>query len=104
MRKTLGLLLIGIAATGCHPNQPVPAPSPQPPAMSSSSSTSYKHPLKMMQKGGASITSTVASAAEQGPNGLRVELYQLFPLLVHTVLFGGGYGGSAERAARKYAG
>jgi len=34
----------------------------------------------------------------------RVELYQLFPLLVHTVLFGGGYGGSAERAARQYAG
>jgi fructosamine-3-kinase len=34
----------------------------------------------------------------------RVELYQLFPLLVHTVLFGGGYGGSAERAAQRYAG
>ena len=34
----------------------------------------------------------------------RVGLYQLFPLLVHTVLFGGGYGGSAERAARQYAG
>ncbi len=33
----------------------------------------------------------------------RVGLYQLFPLLVHTVLFGGGYGGSAERAARQYA-
>jgi fructosamine-3-kinase len=34
----------------------------------------------------------------------RVALYQLFPLLVHTVLFGGGYGSSAERAARQYAG
>jgi fructosamine-3-kinase len=34
----------------------------------------------------------------------RVALYQLFPLLVHTVLFGGGYGASAERAARGYAG
>jgi fructosamine-3-kinase len=34
----------------------------------------------------------------------RIALYQLFPLLVHTVLFGGGYGGSAERAARQYAG
>jgi fructosamine-3-kinase len=33
----------------------------------------------------------------------RVALYQLFPLLVHAVLFGGGYGGSAERAARQYA-
>jgi fructosamine-3-kinase len=33
----------------------------------------------------------------------RVELYQLFPLLVHAALFGGGYAGSVERAARKYA-
>ena len=32
----------------------------------------------------------------------RVPLYQLFPLLVHAVLFGGGYGASAERAARRY--
>ena len=32
----------------------------------------------------------------------RVELWQLFPLLVHAVLFGGGYGASAERAARRY--
>jgi fructosamine-3-kinase len=34
----------------------------------------------------------------------RVALYQLFPLLVHAALFGGGYAGSVERAARKYAG
>jgi fructosamine-3-kinase len=33
----------------------------------------------------------------------RVDLYQLFPLMVHTVLFGGGYGVSAERAALRYA-
>ena len=33
----------------------------------------------------------------------RVELYQLFPLLVHAALFGGGYAASAERAARRYA-
>jgi fructosamine-3-kinase len=32
----------------------------------------------------------------------RVELWQLFPLLVHAVLFGGGYGAAAERAARRY--
>ncbi len=32
----------------------------------------------------------------------RVALWQLFPLLVHAVLFGGGYGASAERAARRY--
>jgi fructosamine-3-kinase len=33
----------------------------------------------------------------------RVELYQLLPLLVHAVLFGGSYGAAAERAARRYA-
>jgi fructosamine-3-kinase len=33
----------------------------------------------------------------------RVELYQLFPLLVHAALFGGGYPASAERVARRYA-
>lgn len=32
----------------------------------------------------------------------RVALWQLLPLLVHAVLFGGGYGASAERAARRY--
>jgi fructosamine-3-kinase len=30
----------------------------------------------------------------------RVQLHQLFPLLVHAVLFGGGYGASAATAAR----
>ena len=30
----------------------------------------------------------------------RVALHQLFPLLVHAVLFGGGYGVSAAAAAR----
>ncbi|HEX2411052.1 MAG TPA: fructosamine kinase family protein [Solirubrobacteraceae bacterium] len=34
----------------------------------------------------------------------RVALYQLFPLLVHAVLFGGGYGASVDRAARRYVG
>jgi fructosamine-3-kinase len=33
----------------------------------------------------------------------RIALYQLFPLLVHAALFGGGYAASVERAARKYA-
>lgn len=33
----------------------------------------------------------------------RVELYQLLPLLVHAVLFGGHYGASAGRAAARYA-
>jgi fructosamine-3-kinase len=34
----------------------------------------------------------------------RVELYQLLPLLVHTVLFGGSYGAAAERVALRYGG
>ena len=32
----------------------------------------------------------------------RIDLYQLLPLLVHAVLFGGGYVASAERAAGCY--
>ena len=32
----------------------------------------------------------------------RVALWQLLPLLVHAVLFGGGYGRSAGSAARRY--
>ena len=33
----------------------------------------------------------------------RVELNQLLPLLIHAVLFGGGYRASVERAAARYA-
>jgi fructosamine-3-kinase len=33
----------------------------------------------------------------------RVELYQLLPLLVHALLFGGSYRGAAERIAVSYA-
>ena len=33
----------------------------------------------------------------------RVELYQLLPLLVHALLFGGSYRGAAERVAMRYA-
>jgi fructosamine-3-kinase len=33
----------------------------------------------------------------------RVELYQLLPLLVHALLFGGSYRASAERVALRYA-
>ncbi len=33
----------------------------------------------------------------------RVGLHQLFPLLVHAVLFGAGYGGRAVRIAKRYA-
>jgi fructosamine-3-kinase len=34
----------------------------------------------------------------------RVQLWQLLPLLVHAVLFGGSYRGAAEGVARRYAG
>jgi fructosamine-3-kinase len=34
----------------------------------------------------------------------RVSLWQLLPLLVHAVLFGGSYGSTAERVAAHYAG
>ncbi len=34
----------------------------------------------------------------------RVELYQLLPLLVHALLFGGAYRAGAERVALRYAG
>jgi fructosamine-3-kinase len=34
----------------------------------------------------------------------RVELYQLLPLLVHALLFGGSYRSAAERVALRYAG
>lgn len=41
------------------------------------------------------------SAAPLAPGWpARVPLHQLFPLLVHAVLFGGGYGASAAAAAR----
>ena len=32
----------------------------------------------------------------------RVDLWQLQPLLVHALLFGGSYGSSAGQAARRY--
>ena len=33
----------------------------------------------------------------------RIPLHQLFPLLVHAALFGGGYGTRAAEAASRYA-
>ena len=33
----------------------------------------------------------------------RIELFQLYPLLVHAVLFGGGYRSQAQSIARRYA-
>ena len=61
--------------------------------------------LAMLRLFGAPHLDHVLGAyAEQGPpaDGAteRVPLHQLFPLLVHAVLFGGGYGAMAGDAAR----
>jgi len=64
--------------------------------------------LAMLRLFGAPSARTLAAYDEAFPladgHEERVRLWQLFPLLVHTVLFGGSYGRSAEDAARRYAG
>ncbi|WP_430228818.1 fructosamine kinase family protein [Nitrosomonas communis] len=56
---------------------------------------------------GGSGSRFAAAYAEAWPladgHAERVALWQLFPLLVHAVLFGGSYGASAARAAARYA-
>ena len=63
--------------------------------------------LAMLRLFGSPGTTFLAAYEERHPlapgHEERVELYQLFPLLVHAALFGGGYPASAERVARKYA-
>jgi len=62
--------------------------------------------LAMLALFGAPSPRTLAAYDEVWPRAAgheeRVALYQLFPLLVHAVLFGGGYAASAEAAARRY--
>jgi fructosamine-3-kinase len=62
--------------------------------------------LAMLQLFGAPGPGFLDAYEERAPlaggHAERVALWQLFPLLVHAVLFGGGYGASAERAARRY--
>jgi fructosamine-3-kinase len=64
--------------------------------------------LAMLRLFGAPSPRTLAAYDEAAPlapgHEERVALWQLFPLLVHAALFGGGYGASVERAARRYAG
>ena len=52
-----------------------------------------------------SASSPPTRRCTRSPTGTleRVALWQLFPLLVHAVLFGGGYGAAVDRAARAYA-
>ncbi|MEA2283437.1 MAG: hypothetical protein QOK21_4044 [Solirubrobacteraceae bacterium] len=62
--------------------------------------------LAMLQLFGSPGPGFLAAYEERAPladgRAERVALWQLFPLLVHAVLFGGGYGAAAERAARRY--
>ncbi len=64
--------------------------------------------LAMLRLFGAPSERIFAAYAETAPLAdgweQRVELWQLLPLLVHAVLFGGSYVGAAERVARRYAG
>jgi len=63
--------------------------------------------LAMLRLFGAPSPRTLAAYEEVSPlaagHERRVPLWQLFPLLVHAVLFGGSYGASAVRAARQAA-
>jgi fructosamine-3-kinase len=63
--------------------------------------------LAMLWLFGAPSPRTLAAYGEVHPlapgHEERVPLYQLLPLLVHAVLFGGGYGASAARAAERAA-
>jgi fructosamine-3-kinase len=60
--------------------------------------------LAMMRLFGGFSERVFAAYAEHSPlldgHEERVPLYQLYPLLVHVNLFGGGYAGSVERALR----
>lgn len=61
--------------------------------------------LAMMRLFGGFSARTLAAYAEAWPLAdgweRRVSLYQLYPLLTHVVLFGGGYVGSVEAALRR---
>jgi fructosamine-3-kinase len=63
--------------------------------------------LAMLRLFGRIAPATLAAYEERTPLATghedRVQLYQLLPLLVHAVLFGGSYGASAAQAARRYA-
>ena len=64
--------------------------------------------LAMLRLFGRISPTTLAAYEERAPlaegHADRVQLYQLLPLLVHAVLFGGSYGASAAQAARRYCG
>ena len=63
--------------------------------------------LAMLRLFGAPSPRTLAAYAEAHPlaagHERRVPLYQLLPLLVHAILFGGSYGAAARAAAERAA-
>ena len=63
--------------------------------------------LAMLRLFGAPSERIFAAYGEAAPladgHEERVELWQLLPLLVHALLFGGTYGAAAGQAARRYA-
>jgi fructosamine-3-kinase len=63
--------------------------------------------LAMLRLFGAPSERVFAAYEEAAPlaegSEQRVELYQLLPLLVHALLFGGSYRAAAERVALRYA-
>ena len=63
--------------------------------------------LAMLRLFGVPSPRILAAYEERWPlpqgHAERVELWQLFPLLVHAALFGGSYGASAARIAAAYA-
>jgi fructosamine-3-kinase len=63
--------------------------------------------LSMLELFGTVTARTRAAYEEVWPLGEgfegRVELWQLQPLLVHAILFGGSYGAAVARVARRYA-
>jgi fructosamine-3-kinase len=64
--------------------------------------------LAMLSLFGSPSPRVLAAYGERAPLATgwqeRVELYQLLPLLVHALLFGGSYGAAAERVALRYGG
>ncbi len=52
------------------------------------------------------VLASYAEASDHLPDGWRdlIPLHQVHPLLVHAVLFGGGYAARAERAASRFVG
>jgi fructosamine-3-kinase len=61
--------------------------------------------LAMLRLFGSPSERILSAYAEAYPlaegHSERVDLWQLQPLLVHAILFGGSYGAAVERAARR---